>query len=81
MGPAQRPLHLLFLTNRLLTTWLMADSTNAVLIVGGSLAFDSSVKSISWRFGKQKRFGVTNKAGSRAASEQLGKFQNKKESV
>jgi ABC-type uncharacterized transport system ATPase subunit len=81
MGP--RSVHCIccFLANRLLTTWLMADSTNVVLIVGGSLAFDSSVKSISWRFGKQKRFGVTNKSDSRAASEQLGKFQNKKESV
>ena len=80
---APRSVHCIccFLTNRLLTTWLMADSTNVVLIVGGSLAFDSSVKSISWRFGKQKRFGVTNKSDSRAASEQLGKLQNKKESV
>jgi hypothetical protein len=30
---ARRPLHLLFFTKRLLTTWLIVDSTNAVLIV------------------------------------------------
>jgi hypothetical protein len=47
MGP--RSVHCIccFLANRLLTTWLMADSTNAMLIVGGSLAF---------RFIREKHF-------------------------